>query len=139
MDQEHTNRSRFSTITLFISAISLALHCYILLNDDSKDVSISFLIFSHRYNFDRRDTIRRTWMKQVQNLPDVRVNFILGDKDCHIEATDLLDAYSCQAAPINMTRISSESLYRASNIATVDDSHSTHHGFSFKVRRGVKT
>lgn len=120
-------------VTLCLSLFSLALHYYIVVLSSSTDVSVLIIVLSHRDNFDRRQAIRETWMSRI-NKSNVKVAFVVGDKACDIQASDLLDPYSCDPLPLNTNQIEKELVYKASNLVTRNDPYdSIQHGFSFQV------
>ncbi|BFZ07340.1 hypothetical protein BsWGS_10378 [Bradybaena similaris] len=65
-----------------------------------QDVDLAVCILSARNNFNYRDAIRRSWLKDFEphhKKKSAVAKFILGNMDCPIHPKDRLDPHECQA------------------------------------------
>lgn len=136
-EQENVNRN-LKFATLIISLASLLMHYYLVTSvSKSADGDLFILVFSHRNNFVRRNTIRQTWFNESsfnELNSNVKVNFVIGSKYCDVETDDLLDPYSCVDVSLNTTEITKKLNYDVNNlVGQQSENENIHHSFSFKV------
>ena len=121
------------TLTVILTAVLVHFvsHWYLVTKEH---VPLVVLVLSARYNFDQRNAIRDTWMKDsVKNgRTRSRVLFVIGDMSCPIPPWNRVSQYSCHRAE----KVEEKSLITSHSISTSNSNNclKISRGFSFQVR-----
>lgn len=119
------------TVILVAVLVHFASHWYLVTKEH---VPLVVLVLSARYNFDQRNAIRDTWMKDsVKNgRTRSRVFFVIGDTSCPIPPWNRVSKYSC----IRGEKVQEKSLITSHLISTSSSKNCVKisRGFSFQVR-----
>lgn len=70
-------------------------------------------VVSARYNFEKRETIRKTWLRSYQkrNRNDVLIKFVLTSQDCDIPSLYRRDVHECVDENVSFSDLGRTNLY----------------------------